>query len=183
VVDRIRLAGLLKIYPRSGWFVVGIQQPERVADHVFRVMVIADILAEKEGYDRGEEVIRAMLHDLPEAVTGDHHYLAKKHIRISESRLWEFLGLEDPGGSPVLSDADQLELLATAVEYGSIGVKGLNTWIEYAERKLQLDTSKEIAQELKEIVLGEWYVELLGKIKGAREAEREVEPTAAAKRA
>ena len=163
--DRIHLAGLLKKFPRSGWLVVGVNRPERIADHVFRTMVIADLLSQMEGYSREEEVIRAMLHDLPEALTGDLHKLAKLHVQVNEKALWDFIGLENPGSSPVLKDADKLELFATVVELESVGVKGLGRWKEIARSGLKLESSKEIAEALDGLVLGDWYVDFIGKVR------------------
>ncbi len=163
--DRIHLAGLLKKFPRSGWYVVGVNRPERIADHVFRTMVIADILSQMEGYSREEEVLRAMLHDLPEALTGDLHKLAKLHVQVNEKALWDFIGLENPGSSPVLKDADKLELFVTAVELESVGVKGLEWWKEIARSGLKLESSKEIAEALDGLVLGDWYVDFLNRKK------------------
>ena len=159
--DRIILAGFLKKFPRSGWFTVGIRDPETVADHVFRTMIIAEILAKEEGADPDEEVVRALLHDLPEAITGDLHKLAKLHVKVDEEGIWEFLGLEKPEETPILRDADRLELITTAVEYKSVGVRGLDRWIEIAEKGLHTETARSLAKELEDIVLGDYYVDLL----------------------
>ncbi len=159
--DRIILAGFLKKFPRSDWFTVGIRNPETIADHVFRVMIIADILAREEGADPEEEIVRALLHDLPEAITGDLHRLAKIHVKVDEEGIWRFLGLEKPEETAILKDADKLEFIATAMEYQSIGVKGLERWIEMAERGLATETAKYLAAELKSVVLGDYYVDLL----------------------
>jgi 5'-deoxynucleotidase YfbR-like HD superfamily hydrolase len=43
--------GLLKRYKRTGWSQVGVPLPESVADHSFRVSVIASMLAAIEGAD------------------------------------------------------------------------------------------------------------------------------------
>lgn len=43
--------GLLKRYKRTGWSQVGVALPESVADHTFRVSVIASVLAAMEGAD------------------------------------------------------------------------------------------------------------------------------------
>ena len=116
-----------------------------------------------EGYDPGEEVVRALLHDLPEAITGDLHKLAKNYVTVKEDLIWEFLSLENPGTSIVLKDADKLELIASAIEYKSIGVRGLDKWIELAKSGLKLGASREVAGALEDIVLGDYYVDLLSR--------------------
>ena len=41
--------GLLKRFRRTGWFILGVDDPESVADHSFRAAIIATALAALEG--------------------------------------------------------------------------------------------------------------------------------------
>jgi 5'-deoxynucleotidase YfbR-like HD superfamily hydrolase len=43
--------GLLKRYPRTGWSLAGVPEPESVAGHSFRASVVASVLAALEGAD------------------------------------------------------------------------------------------------------------------------------------
>ncbi len=162
--ERILLTGVLKQLPRSGWLVVGIKDPESVADHVFRTAIIADLLAEEEGADPEEEVVLAILHDLPEAVTGDQHKLAKLYQKFNLRKVWEFIGMEEPRMSTIVRDADTLELLATIKEYESVGVKGLERWKDIAYKSLKTETARAWAEEIMSLPpLGDWYVHLLNR--------------------
>lgn len=72
--DRIQslLAALrLKDETRTGWELRGIEDPESVADHTWGVALLSLTYAEEAGVDPDRAVRLALLHDLPEAVTGD----------------------------------------------------------------------------------------------------------------
>ena len=66
--------GRLKSIPRAGWLHRGVpaEQTESVADHSFRVAVLAWLAsAEIESLDRDRVIRLALLHDLAESITGD----------------------------------------------------------------------------------------------------------------
>jgi putative hydrolases of HD superfamily len=66
--------GRLKRVPRTGWLDRGVPPlaTESVADHTFRVALLAWLAAdEATGLDRNRVLTLALLHDLAEAITGD----------------------------------------------------------------------------------------------------------------
>jgi putative hydrolase of HD superfamily len=73
----LRRAGRLKTVPRTGWHLRGVPRPESVADHSWGAALVALVLCEMAGEMDGgtPDVARvlalAVLHDLPESVTGD----------------------------------------------------------------------------------------------------------------
>jgi len=67
----LRVAGKLKRIKRTGWVEAGVPDPESVADHVYRTALASMVLADTLGLDTSKVVRMALLHDLPEAVTGD----------------------------------------------------------------------------------------------------------------
>jgi len=71
LIEFLETAGTLKRIPRAGWVDVGIQQPESVADHTFRTSIACMIYADMEGLDQPKLLRMALIHDLPEAITGD----------------------------------------------------------------------------------------------------------------
>ncbi|MDH5624081.1 MAG: HD domain-containing protein, partial [Candidatus Bathyarchaeota archaeon] len=71
LVEFLETAGRLKRTPRAGWVDAGIQQPESVADHTFRTSIVCMIYADMEGLDQLKLLRMALIHDLPEAITGD----------------------------------------------------------------------------------------------------------------
>lgn len=64
--------GKLKEMPRRGWVIRGIKNPESIADHTFRVSIMAWILAGRKKNFNLEKLIKmALIHDLCEIYAGD----------------------------------------------------------------------------------------------------------------
>src|SRR4051794_3581465 len=64
-------AGRLKRLKRSGWLRVGLPDPESVADHSYRLAIMALLLGPRLGVDADRLVRLALLHDLAESRVGD----------------------------------------------------------------------------------------------------------------
>jgi putative hydrolases of HD superfamily len=71
LIQFFRTAGKLKSVRRQGWVDRGIPNPESVADHTFRAMVMAWVLGREAGLDVDRLLKLMLLHDLPEAEAGD----------------------------------------------------------------------------------------------------------------
>ena len=144
LIDFIAAAGKLKKLSRTGWIECGVPDSESVADHSFRVALIALVLADLKGLDALKAVRMALLHDLAEAETGDLTPTQKctdpegfKHEEdVAMQRLLEKL----PGGirgtfqsawqefsstltdeARLVRDADKLEMVIQASEYQKEG--------------------------------------------------------------
>lgn len=62
----------LKSVRRQGWVDRGVSSPESVADHSWGVALLAWLAAgERDDLDRNRVLLLGLVHDLPEAVTGD----------------------------------------------------------------------------------------------------------------
>lgn len=72
-LDFFEMVGKSKRLPRTGWVREGVQDPESVAEHSFRVGVLAMVLTHELGYDLDQHKLMtmALLHDLGEVITGD----------------------------------------------------------------------------------------------------------------
>jgi putative hydrolase of HD superfamily len=67
-----RFVGQLKETPRAGWILRGIETPESVADHSYRMSMMALFLLDSiEGVDALRAAQIALVHDLAEAEVGD----------------------------------------------------------------------------------------------------------------
>lgn len=72
ILDVLGHAGDLKQISRQGWTYIGVPKPESVADHSFRVAILVLLLAHRNpDIDPARALTIALLHDLPEAITGD----------------------------------------------------------------------------------------------------------------
>jgi putative hydrolases of HD superfamily len=103
LVDFLSIAGRLKSTPRTGWGDRGLpaERVESVADHSFRVALLAWIAAAADPtLDRGKVLLLALIHDLAEAMTGDHPpYTAAEAVAFDGEERTEFFNqrhLPDP---------------------------------------------------------------------------------------
>ena len=63
--------GLSKKLRRTGWVMNKVKNPESVADHCFRVTVLAMTLAPSLGVNQQKLIKMAIIHDIGETSTGD----------------------------------------------------------------------------------------------------------------
>lgn len=63
--------GELKNMPRRGWVLRGVKNPESIADHSFRVALMAWILGSKKNLNIEKLIKMALVHDLCEVYAGD----------------------------------------------------------------------------------------------------------------
>ena len=72
-------ANILKEIPRSGYHFLGAGK-ESVAEHSFSVSFIAFVMSQIEpDVDAFKLIAMCLVHDLPEAKTGDLNYVQKKY--------------------------------------------------------------------------------------------------------
>jgi putative hydrolase of HD superfamily len=175
--------GHLKLVPRSGWWVAGIRDPESVAEHSYRVALIAYVLATLEGADPARVVLAALFHDLPETRTTDLYRVAARYIGKAAKGAAEQAALADllarlpaaaaapvaalfaPEGRPpaevqLLKDADTLEVLLQALEYRANGYQGVQEWIDGALASLQTATARRVAAAALQMAPAAWFAGL-----------------------
>ena len=136
--------GRLKTLRRAGWVRSGVEEPESVADHSYRLAMLALLIAPRLGLDIDRLVRLALLHDLAEARIGDltpadRVAPADKAARedaafseivsgLSESKaLVELWRDYETGGTPearIVRQLDKLEMALQALEYEQTAVAG-----------------------------------------------------------
>ncbi len=165
---------MLKRTPRSGWQFLG-SGSESVAEHVFRVAMIAFVLARMEDDVDADHVLRlALVHDLPEARTGDLNYVNQKYVTADEvcaaddmsaglpfadelcALLAEYRAEATPE-SIVAHDADQLEMLLSLKEQLDQGVLGASDWTPFVLRRLRTENAQELAQRILDGDSASWW--------------------------
>lgn len=174
IVEFLFEVGMLKRTPRSGWQFLGAGS-ESVAEHVFRVAMIAFVLARLEGdVDADHVVSLALMHDLPEARTGDLNYVNQKYVTADEARagddmsaglpfadelrgLLEEYRAEDTPESLVAHDADQLEMLLELKEHLDRGIQGASDWIPFLLRRLRTENARDLAQRILDGDSASWW--------------------------
>jgi len=61
----------LKKMPRTGWVLRGVENPETIGEHIFRVAFLSWLLADKKKLNTKEAIKIALSHDLCEVYAGD----------------------------------------------------------------------------------------------------------------
>jgi putative hydrolase of HD superfamily len=174
LVEFLFEVGMLKRTPRSGWQFLG-SGSESVAEHVFRVAMIAFVLARMEDEIDADRVLRlALVHDLPEARTGDLNYVNQKYVAADEARAADDLsaglpfadelrGLlaeyraEATAESVVAHDADQLEMLLSLKEQLDRGVQAAADWTPFVLKRLRTENGRALARSILEGESASWW--------------------------
>ena len=141
VLDFILTVNRLKTTPRTGWAVKGVPDFESVADHSHGVAFIALLMTDLVAgdFDREKVVSMAVMHDLPESVTGDLSLggsrLLPKGAKAEAEKLAMVELFEGHGFGPrwqalwqefedqatrearLVRDADRIDLLVQALVY------------------------------------------------------------------
>lgn len=159
--------GLLKRFKRTGWATAGVPNPESVADHSFRVSVIASLIAAMEDADPQRAAFLALWHDSQETRTTDLPHLSKKYVTVAPNEMVTADQVQPlPASVAVMitaavaeyeagqtsearcaRDADKLECLLQAREYEDQGHANLQPWIDTSLASLSTTTAKQIAEE------------------------------------
>jgi putative hydrolases of HD superfamily len=159
--------GHLKRVKRSGWWLIGIRDPESVAEHVYRTAVLGYILAVLDGNaDPMRVATICLFHDNGEARIGDLNKVTSRYIsskegeaqavreqseRIPTSAAEQLLALvseyEDRSSheGELAHDADQLECMLQAREYVVQGHPQAQDWIDRSYPRLKSDAAKQLA--------------------------------------
>ncbi len=181
ILNFIVEAGLLKQIRRSGWSVVGVPNPESVADHSFRCALIAYMLAYGEGAKPHKALLMGLLNDICEARITDLHKMAQRYIDAEKAEDGAFKEQIEalPGSlkkellivrdeyreqksieSKIARDADILECLIQAKEYYESGYKLAKKFMAKAPACLETQSARRLWEKVKNANLNEWWESL-----------------------
>jgi 5'-deoxynucleotidase YfbR-like HD superfamily hydrolase len=174
LADFLFEVGMLKKTPRSGFQFLG-SGCESVAEHVLQTLYIGYVLCKLEPAVDELTVLRlCLVHDLPEARTGDMNYMNKKYVTVDEKKairelaeplffggeieaaLEEFNGKETRE-SLLARDADQLALILQLKECGDLGNKYSQEWIRFAVRRLATENARKLAESILDTDSTNWW--------------------------
>ncbi len=168
--------GMLKRTPRSGLPFLG-SGNDSVAEHILRTTYIAYALGHMfENVDAQRVVILCLLHDLPEARTGDLNYQNKKYVTADEHaavrdlagtlpfgdelrRLWEEYERAETPEARLAHDCDQLELILVLKEERDRGNPQVDSWIPFALQRLREPLSQKLAESILSGHSSDWWFE------------------------
>jgi putative hydrolases of HD superfamily len=176
-------AGQLKKLPRAGWLLAGITSPESVADHSFRVAVLAFVIAVQEGANPERAAALGLFHDFPEARIGDVPSVGRPYVRTADPNkviadqaaalpaslaahitalIVEHESAKTPNAtleSRCSRDADKLELLLQAREYQAQGNQLVQPWIDSTIAVLTTRTGMTLAKIAQDLSPSVWWDE------------------------
>ena len=174
IIDFLFEVGMLKRTPRSGWQFLG-SGAESVAEHVYRTAMIALVLSRADETVDADRVVRmALVHDLPEARTGDLNYMNQRYVQADEPAATEDLvaGLpfaDEIGGllreyreeatreALIAHDADQLELLLQLKEELDTGNPQASEWVPHVMLRLRTGYARQLADTIVRRNSSDWW--------------------------
>lgn len=168
--------GMLAHIPRSGYAFLGAGK-QSVAEHSHRMTLVAYVLAKESGekVDMAKLLLMCLLHDLPEARTGDLNYVNKRYVESNEDKVIEefnemnSIGKEMGGlikeyndkksiESRIAHEADQLEMLLKLKELHDLGSPQAMKWYDAVQKRLQTKQAKDFAKKILETPTDEWWL-------------------------
>ncbi len=174
IADFLFEVGMLKKTPRSGFQFLG-SGCESVAEHVLSTLYIGYVLCKMDPeVDELKALRLCLMHDLPEARTGDMNYVNKKYVAVDEKKairelteplffggeiedaLDEFNGKETRE-SLLARDADQLSLILQLKECSDLGNKYSKEWIRFAVKRLATDNARSLAVDILATDSSNWW--------------------------
>ena len=174
IADFLFEVGMLQKTPRSGFQFLG-SGCESVAEHVLRTLYIGYVLCKMDPEADELKVLRlCLMHDLPEARTGDMNYVNKKYVTVDEKKAIQelaaplFFGTEieesidefnqkETKESLLARDADQLSLILQLKECGDLGNKYSREWIRFAVLRLATKNARTLAADILDTDSSDWW--------------------------
>jgi putative hydrolase of HD superfamily len=174
-------AGQLKRTPRSGWLLPGVPNPESVAEHSFRVGILAAMLATQEGGNADRAAALGLFHDIPETRIGDVPSVGKAYVRTVDARE---VSADQTKGMPALlaahiqglisehesakkpdatiearcsRDADKLDCLLQAREYEVQGNANMKRYVDSMVDAVRTRTGITLAHAALEVPPSAWW--------------------------
>lgn len=170
-IDFLSLCHSLKTTKRAGWVRKEVWEPESIADHMYRMGLMALIASDLPGINREKCIKMAIVHDIAEAIVGD--ITPADGIPKLEKSRREREALESMcellGGGPrakeisdlwmeyeenssleakVVKDFDKVEMILQALEYENEQGKNLEEFFESTAGKFQTELGKAWALEV-----------------------------------
>ncbi|XP_071722219.1 uncharacterized protein [Rutidosis leptorrhynchoides] len=170
-IDFLSLCHRLKTTKRAGWVKRDVKGPESIADHMYRMGLMALIMSDIPGVDRDKCVKMAIVHDIAEAIVGDitpsdgvPKEEKSRRERDALDQMCKLLGdgsrakeiadlwMEyEENSSPeakVVKDFDKVEMILQALEYETDQGKDLDEFFQSTAGKFQTELGKSWAAEI-----------------------------------
>ena len=177
IADLVFEALFLKHVPRTGYQFLGTGK-ESVAEHIYAVTFIAFVFSKLEPAANAERLLTmCLVHDLPEARTGDLNYVQKRYVQSDQQaaltdalgdiewapQIEELIAEFDAGTTleaNLARDADQLALLVDLKALQDLGYQTPQQWLPHVRQRLNTEIAKNLADKLMNTSRNEWWFRL-----------------------
>lgn len=167
-INLVNEVGMLFKTPRSGFAFLG-SGSQSVAEHSYRTawiaLLLAELTPEEPKPNRERVMFLALIHDLPEARTGDLNYVNKKYVEADERKASQDIRDAYPCGqwlydalmeyqegqtieARLAHDADQLEMLFVLKQEMETGNSRALRWFEKTRQRLYSPIAQQIADAI-----------------------------------
>ena len=182
LVNFLAEIGQLKRVKRSGWWVAGIKEPESVAEHNLRTVIIGYIIAKMEKVNPYPVILTALFHDIHEARMNDLHKISLTYFNFKavEKKVYrQQLKLldEETMGKEIISalkdyarqsskaaviarDADILECILQAKEYLDQGFSQAKNFLSVGKKYLRTKSAKVLYKQILTWNYQDWWLHL-----------------------
>lgn len=149
----------------------GVKESESIADHMYRMAVMAIISGDLPGVNKDRCVKMAVVHDIAEAIVGDitpaDNVSKEEKNRLETAAIKEMCQLLEGGiaadevkelwleyennstpEAKFVKDLDKLEMILQAMEYENEQSKDLDDFFQSTKGKFQTDLGKAWAAEI-----------------------------------
>ncbi len=175
IIDFLFEANILKELSRSGYTFLG-SGKESVAEHSFMTSLICFTISRMEaGLDCQKLITMALVHDLPEARTGDLNYVQKQYVKSMEDKaiqhmteglsfsseikdLIEEFNQGETREAKLARDADQLSFIIELKKLQDKGAKPPEKWLPIVIDRLKTDIGKSLAKGIMDSSWDEWWM-------------------------
>jgi putative hydrolase of HD superfamily len=166
---------MLKDIVRSGYAFLGSGR-ESIAEHSFTMAFICLIMSKLDtDIDGAKLMAMALLHDIPEARTGDLNYVQKKYTQVNEAKAISHLIKPLPFGKDIKSlieefnlgetreaklarDADQLSFVLELKKLEDTGAASPEKWMPHVIGRIKTQMGRQMAQSIMETQWDEWWM-------------------------
>jgi len=174
IADLLFEARSLRTLPRSGYQFLGAGR-ESVAEHTYCITFIAWVMARlSPEVDAGRLMTMCLVHDLPEARTGDLNYVQKQYVCADETAAIGDMTANVPFGeelreliaefrraqtieAQLAHDADQLAFILELKDLSDLGYIPPGTWIPIVRRRLKTRVGRDLAQAILATERDHWW--------------------------
>ncbi len=167
---------MLKKTMRTGYAFLG-SGKESSAAHSYNTAFISYVLSKMApGTNTERMILMALVHDIPEARTGDANAVHKKYVKRDEERalkdalrgctfatelleIYQEYEMAETLEARLVQDADQLDMLISLKEELDCGNPNASSWLFYVKKRLKTPQAKELAEKIVNTHWSSWWMD------------------------